>query len=123
MGIEFPEGDKLPSCMLQKRDGTHGYFAADLACVKYRMMNWAPTRIVYFSDVRQKLHYEQFFRVSQLAEWVPETQLFHAINGFITLKDGAMSSRHGNIIKLKALLDEAHERAKAILVEKRPDLE
>lgn len=42
VGVVFPEDMKIPSCMLQKRDGTHGYLASDLAAVKYRMDNWKP---------------------------------------------------------------------------------
>ena len=37
VGIVFPKDTKIPSCILQKRDGTHGYLASDLACVKYRI--------------------------------------------------------------------------------------
>ena len=50
-----------------------------------------------------------------------ETQLFHAYNWFISLKEWAMSTRKWNIIKLKDLLDEAIERAKKIILEKRQD--
>jgi len=44
VGIIFPEETKLPSCILQKRDGTHGYFASDLATIKYRTENSKKTR-------------------------------------------------------------------------------
>ena len=39
VGIIFPEETKLPSTILEKRDGTHGYLASDLACIKYRVTN------------------------------------------------------------------------------------
>jgi arginyl-tRNA synthetase len=60
------------------------------------MENWSPSKIVYFIDVRQQLHLEQLFEISRLAGWVNSetTELFHAFNGFISLKDGAMSTRH-----------------------------
>jgi arginyl-tRNA synthetase len=70
------------------------------------MENWSPSKIVYFIDVRQQLHLEQVFEISKLAGWVKTphpnpllsegegTELFHAFNGFISLKDGAMSTRH-----------------------------
>jgi arginyl-tRNA synthetase len=94
VGVVFPDELKLPSCILQKRDGTHGYLASDLASVKYRMDNWAPKKILYFVDVRQKLHFEQAFAISQMAQWLGEdTEITHAYNGFISLKDGAMSTR------------------------------
>ena len=119
--VVFSEESKLPSCILQKRDGTHGYLASDLACIKYRLDNWNPKRIVYFVDVRQQLHFKQAFEIAKQAWWLHDTQLVHAHNGFISLKDWAMSTRKWRIIKLSKLLDEANERAKNIILEKRSD--
>lgn len=121
--VVFPEETKMPSCILQKRDWTHGYLASDLACVKYRMQNWNPEKIIYFVDVRQQLHLKQVFTISKMAWWVDDkTETFHAYNWFISLKDGAMSTRKWRIIKLEALLDEAEDRAKKIIQEKRDDI-
>ena len=122
--VIFPEESKLPSCILQKRDGTHGYLASDLASIKYRMDNWNPKKIIYFVDVRQKLHFEQVFFISKMASWVNEnTEMTHAYNGFIALKDWAMSTRKGKIIKLEALLWEGENRAAKIISQKRPDMD
>ncbi|MCT4617132.1 MAG: arginine--tRNA ligase [Candidatus Gracilibacteria bacterium] len=126
VGVIFPEETKIPSCILQKRDGTHGYLASDLACVKYRLQNWSRTeKVIYFIDVRQSLHLKQVFEISKMAGFInPEkTELIHAPNGFISLKEGAMSTRSGNIILLDKLLDEAISRAKNIILEKRQDIE
>ena len=123
VGVVFADDLKLPSCILQKRDGTHWYLASDLASVKYRMDNWNPAKILYFVDVRQKLHFEQVFAISKLAGWLNDTtEITHAYNGFISLKDGAMSTRKWKIIKLEALLDEWERRAAAIISEKRTDI-
>ena len=123
VGVVFPDDMKIPSCILQKRDGTHGYLASDLASVKYRMDNWSPEKIIYFVDVRQQLHLRQTFIIAQMADWLTEnTEITHAHNGFISLKDGAMSTRKGKIIKLEALLDEAEKRAADIIKEKRDDI-
>lgn len=129
--VIFDDSEKIPSCILQKRDWTHGYLASDLACVKYRMDNWNPEKIVYFVDVRQQLHLRQVFEISKKVWWlsspkkgegVATTELFHAYNWFISLKDWAMSSRKGNIVRLENLLDEAELRAEKIILEKRNDI-
>lgn len=120
--IIFEDDKKIPSCILQKRDWTHWYLASDLAAIKYRMDNWNPEKIIYFIDVRQQLHLIQAFTISKNAWWLNWTQLIHAYNWFISLKDWAMSSRSGRIIKLDKLLDEAEERAKKIIIEKRDDI-
>lgn len=119
--VVFP-GDKLSSCILQKRDWTHGYLASDLASIKYRTTNWNPAKIVYFVDVRQQLHFKQAFEIAKNAWWLWNTELFHAYNWFISWKEGAFSTRKWNIIKLSDLLDEAETRAKNIILEKRSDL-
>jgi arginyl-tRNA synthetase len=93
VGVDFGDESKIPSCILQKRDGTHGYLASDLAAIKYRTTNWSPEKIIYFVDVRQKLHFEQAFEIAKRAGWIPQTQLFHAYNGFISGKEGAFSTR------------------------------
>jgi len=59
----------LPSCILQKRDGTHGYLASDLAAIKYRLRNWNPSKILYFVDNRQALHFKQLFATAEKA-WI-----------------------------------------------------
>ena len=124
--VEFPEESGLSSCILQKRNGTHWYLASDLACIKYRMQNWAPERIIYSVDVRQKLHFEQAFYIANQAwwlkrKWQADTQLFHAYNWFISGKEWAFSTRKGNIIKLWKVLDEAEEKASTLILSKRQD--
>lgn len=120
--VNFQENTKIPSCMLAKRDGTHGYLASDLAAIKYRVENWNPEKIIYHVDVRQELHFKQAFEIASNASWIEKSKLFFAGNGFIALKTWAMSTRKGNIIKLEGLLDEAVERAKNILLEKNPEV-
>ena len=119
--VVFDDILKIPSCILQKKDWTHWYLASDLASIKYRMENWNPEKIIYFVDVRQQLHLKQAFIISKNAWWVKNTELIHAYNWFISLKDWAMSSRTWKIIKLDLLLDESEKRAKNIILEKRDD--
>lgn len=120
--VIFDEKTKIPSCMLQKRDGTKWYLASDLAAIKYRVENWNPEKIIYFVDVRQQLHLKQVFETAKMAGWTEKTETIHAHNGFISLKDWAMSTRKWRIIRLDALLDEAVSRAKNIILEKRQDI-
>lgn len=120
VSISFPDDLKLPSNILQKQDGTHGYFASDLACIKYRVTNWwNPKKIIYCTDIRQQLHFQQVFTVAKMAGWVDTSiALIHAPNGFISLPEWAMSSRKGNIIRLDDLINESFVRTKKILEEK-----
>lgn len=121
VGVVFPEDTKLPSCILQKKDGTGLYLTSDLAAIKYRLTNgWNPSKIIYSVDVRQQLHLRQAFAIAKMAwpeltEWV---EFFHAFNGFIKLREWAMSTRHGTVIFLEKLIEEGEERTAAVLEEK-----
>ena len=120
MGVLFPEETKIPSCILQKKDGTGLYLTSDLAAIKYRMTNgWNPSKIIYCVDVRQQLHLRQAIWIAKQA-WseLENVELFHAFNGFIKLKEGAMSTRHGTVIFLEDLITEGIERTARILEEK-----
>jgi len=71
VGVVFPEGSKIPSCVLQKKDGTGLYLTSDLAAIKYRLDNWKPSKIIYCIDVRQQLHLRQAFNIAHRA-WDPD---------------------------------------------------
>ena len=119
--VVFPEESKLPSCILQKKDGTGLYLTSDLAAIKYRLNNgWNPSKIIYSVDVRQQLHLRQAFAIAKMAwpEKLENVELFHAFNGFIKLKEGAMSTRHGTVIFLEKLIEEGEERTEKVLKEK-----
>lgn len=117
-GSVWVEFENLPSCILRKRNGTHGYLASDLAWIKYRVEEFKADKIIYFVDVRQKLHLQQAFTIAKKAWWVKNVELIHAHNGFVKLIDGAISSRKWKIIRLEELLKKAVEYAQNILKEK-----
>lgn len=123
VGVVFSKDSKLPSCILQKRDGTHGYLASDLAAIKYRLRNWQPSKILYFVDNRQALHFKQLFATAQQA-WLRDHQmeLTHVANGFVSLPEGAMSTRHGRVIFLSDVVNESFDRVKNILRERGKEL-
>jgi len=119
VAIIFPEETKLPSTVIQKKNGTNLYLTADICAIKYRLTNgWNPTKIIYSVDLRQQLHFKQCFEICRMAWWVDHVELFHAGNGHISLPDGAMSTRKWNIIRLDDLVSEAFDRTKKILEEK-----
>lgn len=123
VGVVFPEETKMPSCVLQKKDGTGLYLTSDLAAIKYRLTNgWNPSKLIYSVDVRQQLHLKQAFWIAKQAWgkelWADNVEFFHAFNGFIKLKEGAMSTRHGTVIFLEKLIEEGFEKTKSILEEK-----
>jgi arginyl-tRNA synthetase len=111
--------------LIQKRDGGYNYATTDLATLAYRLETWQPAEIVYITDGRQQLHFQQVF--STFRRWHPESagavKLAHVWFGSILGADGKpLKTRSGENIKLSELLDEAEQRALKVVSEKNPDL-
>jgi arginyl-tRNA synthetase len=111
--------------LIQKRDGGFNYATTDLATIAYRLATWAPAEIIYVTDGRQQLHFQQVF--ATFRRWHPElvgtVKLAHVWFGSILGEDGKpLKTRSGENVKLAELLDEAESRALAVVNEKNPDL-
>jgi arginyl-tRNA synthetase len=112
--------------MVRKADGASGYASTDLATALYRAEHFHADGIVVVTDFRQADHFEQLFLT--VRKWFEATkrhvpELHHVTFGAVTGEDGkALKTRDGGTIKLKALLDEAVERAYATVAEKNPTL-
>jgi len=122
-GFRNKEGQRLP-LIIEKSDGAFLYATTDLAALRYRVDELKAGAIVYVTDARQKLHFEMLFAVARMAGWAGEdVELSHVMFGSVLGADGApLKTREGENVKLKELLDEAVERAKAVVEEKNPDL-
>jgi arginyl-tRNA synthetase len=117
-----PELKKTSPLMVRKSDGGYGYGATDMATLDYRIKQWHPDEIVYVTDARQQLHFKQVFAAAR--KWKSELPLLkHVWFGSILGQDGKpLKTREGTPVKLAELLDEAEERALAIITEKNPEL-
>ncbi|MBI3851040.1 MAG: arginine--tRNA ligase [Verrucomicrobia bacterium] len=114
---------KEPPALIQKSDGGFNYTTTDLATLAYRMATWQPDEIVYVTDGRQQLHFQQLFAVFR--RWQPEVKvkLAHVWFGSILGEDGKpFKTRAGETVKLADLLDEAEERAFKVVSEKNPEV-
>jgi arginyl-tRNA synthetase len=107
--------------LIQKQDGAFLYATTDLATIKYRVETFHPDRIIYVVDSRQQLHFRQLFAAAR--RWGYAIALEHVWFGTILGEDGKpIKTREGEPVKLEALLDEAEERARAIVRDKNPSL-
>ena len=116
--------------MVRKADGASGYASTDLATALYRTEHFQAAGIVIVTDFRQTDHFEQLFLTVKkwfAAKGYRLPELHHVTFGAVTGEDGkALKTRDGGVIKLTALLDEAEDRAHAIVTAKnaeRPEAE
>lgn len=115
------EGTPLP-VIVQKAGGGYLYATTDLAAVRYRSNVLKADRALYFVDQRQALHFQQVFEVARRAGFVTNgMQMEHMGFGTMNGADGRpFKTRDGGTVKLVDLLDEAQERAYALVKEKNP---
>jgi arginyl-tRNA synthetase len=118
------KGDVLP-VIVQKSDGGYLYATTDLAAIRYRTGTLAVQRALYFTDARQALHFNQVFAVAERAGFNRNgASLEHMPFGAMLGRDGKpFKTRSGELVKLAQLLDEAEQRATALVKEKNPDLD
>jgi len=123
-GFKNKEGEPLPF-IIRKSDGAYLYATTDLAAVRYRVDELKADAIVYVTDSRQKMHFEMLFAVARMAGWAhEEVELSHVMFGSILGDDGTpLKTRSGENVKLRELLDEAVERAEAVVEKKNPELD
>ena len=141
-GIEVP-------CLIRKADGGYLYATTDMAAVRRRVRKLGASRVIYAVGSTQLLHLKQVFAASTkagyatLSERAPSVSerdsaaasqstrsglaeaasLEHAAFGSVLGDDGRpFKTRSGDNVRLEELLDEAVERAGAVVAEKNPGL-
>ena len=121
--LVFPvaeETDKkeVPPCILVKSDGAAIYATTDLATLVQRTRDFDPDKVLYVTDKRQALHFEQVFRAAHKSGIVKDTtELEHLGHGTMNGRDGKpFKTRDGGVMRLEQLLDEmtAFVRAKVV---------
>ena len=102
---------EVPPCILLKSDGAALYNTTDLATIKDRMAQYQPDMIIYLTDKRQDLYFEQVFRCARKTGLVqPETELVHISFGTVNGKDGKpFKTREGGVMRLETLIREIKE--------------
>jgi arginyl-tRNA synthetase len=117
--IKGPDGNPVP-LIVQKSDGGYGYAATDLSAIRDRVFNLKANTLLYVVDARQALHFRMVFETARRAGWLGEDVTAHQLAfGTVLGKDGKpFKTRAGETVKLQDLLDEAVERATAVVREK-----
>ncbi|MBQ0013541.1 MAG: arginine--tRNA ligase [Proteobacteria bacterium] len=104
----------MPPYMWTDSRGADTYDSTDLAAVYCRKLTDNPDKLIYFTDLRQGLHFEQLFRAAELAGIYPYSAFEHIGYGTINGSDGKpFKTRDGNAAGLDDILDIANEAVRA----------
>lgn len=108
---EETDTKEIPPCMILKSDGAALYNTTDLATIQMRMEQNKPDKIIYMTDKRQELYFEQVFRCARKTKLVnPETELRFIGFGTMNGKDGKpFKTRDGGVMRLESLIQEIYD--------------
>ncbi|AWW38272.1 arginine--tRNA ligase [Streptomyces cadmiisoli] len=117
--IKGPDGNPVP-LIVQKSDGGYGYAATDLSAIRDRVFNLKANSLIYVVDARQSLHFKMVFETARKAGWLnDDVKAYQLAFGTVLGKDGKpFKTREGETVRLVDLLDEAIDRATAVVREK-----
>jgi arginyl-tRNA synthetase len=114
--------EKYRTNVILRSDGTSLYLTKDLALAKVKFDTYHVDRSVYVVDIRQSLHLQQAFKILELMGYKQAEKCHHLGYGFVSLPEGAMSSRRGRIVLFKDVYDEAARRVLVEIERKNPDM-
>ncbi len=118
---EDTDTKEIPPCMILKSDGASLYNTTDLATIMERMREYHPDQMIYLTDKRQDLYFEQVFRCARKTRLVDEdTELVHIGFGTVNGADGhAFKTRDGGVMRLEMLINEINEKMYQKIMESR----
>lgn len=112
-GSLYIEFEGLPSTVLQRKDGATLYISRDLENLRKRKEDEGFDYNLILTGSEQDLHFQQVFEAARMLGLETEG-CENPTYGLLNLEEGTMSSRQGNIIRLRDVLDEARERASKV---------
>jgi len=100
---------EVPPLIFKKSNGAYLYASTDMATIYQREVDYKPDYILYVTDLRQSLHFEQVFRAS-LKSGITDAKMEHLGFGTINGLDGKpYKTRSGETPKLDSLFKEVEE--------------
>jgi arginyl-tRNA synthetase len=110
---------QLPPALVQKSDEASLYLTRDLASLIFRIKKYQPTKILYVVGNEQDLYFKQLFALAQLLHLNPKTELVHIKFGLVlNAHKKKFSTRTGELISLKEVIDQAIQTALQIAAQK-----
>lgn len=116
------EEDKMPPCLIIRKDGGTLYATRDITAALYRKKTYHFDKCIYLTALDQNLHFAQWFAVIKKMGYDWWKDLIHVPFGLVSLDSGKLSTRHGNVVLMEELLNQAIAETKKIIEEKNPDL-
>jgi len=119
--VDLSDND-MPPCLITKKDGSSLYATRDISAAIYRKKTYDFEKNIYVTAIAQNLHFSQWFKVIEKMGYDWHDKLTHVSFGMVSMNNGKLSTRKGNVILLEDLLRESIEKTKEIIEAKNPNL-
>lgn len=117
------EEENMPPCLIVRKDGGTLYATRDITAALYRKKTYDFDKCIYLTALDQNLHFAQWFEVIHKMGYDWYKDLIHVPFGLVSLDSGKLSTRHGHVVLMEDLLQQACSETKRIIEEKNPDLQ
>lgn len=99
----------MPPMLIKKSDGSTIYATRDITAAIYRKKTFDFYKNIYVVGSQQNLHFSQLFKVLDLMGYDWAYDCVHVAFGMVSLEEGTLSTRKGNVVFLEDVLKKATE--------------
>ena len=119
----IPLGDDLPPALIVKSNGSSIYLTRDIATALYRKRQYQFEESIYVVGSQQILHFRQLKEIIRKMGYDWADRIEHVSFGMVSLEEGTLATRKGNVVFLEDVLTKAVEKTRQIIEERNPELE
>lgn len=119
--VDLEEYD-LGAALIQKSDGSTLYLTRDISAAIYRKNQYNFFKNIYVVGSQQILHFKQLKKIVELMGNKWSDDCVHVPFGMVSLEEGTLSTRKGNVVFLEDVLNNAIDKTRTIIEEKNPNL-
>ncbi|HYE81008.1 MAG TPA: arginine--tRNA ligase [Clostridia bacterium] len=113
----------LPPILILKSDGATIYATRDLAAAIYRKRTYDFYKNIYVVGGTQSLHFNQIFSTLGLMGFEWSKNCVHIGHGLVKFADKKLSTRKGDVVFAKDVINEAVHKTLEVIENKNPNLE
>jgi len=113
----------LPPIMILKSNGTTIYATRDLAAAIYRKRTYDFHKNIYVVGGTQSLHFNQIFSTLGLMGFEWSKDCMHIGHGLVKFADKKLSTRKGDVVFARDVINEAVHKTMEVIENKNPNLE
>lgn len=115
--------EDMPPAIILKRDGSSTYITRDVATAIKRKEKYNFYKNIYVVATQQNLHFKQLKSLIDKLGYDWSDDIEHVAFGMVSLVDGTLSTRKGQVVFLEDVLKKSINKTLDIIEERNPDLD